>query len=107
MPVRRNIVPTRAPLTAAIQELLSLGGPFLGEAGLYNALYQSDLQVQAVSVRNGRAIIELVGTYRIRGVCDAPRVEAQFEQTVVQFATVDDVQVFINDVPLETLNSQR
>jgi len=39
------------------------------------------------------------------GVCDAPRVEAQIEQTALQFSTVHEVAVFINDVPLEDVLS--
>jgi hypothetical protein len=41
------------------------------------------------------------------GVCDAPRVEAQIKQTALQFSTVSDVEVFIDDIPLEDVLSQK
>ena len=41
------------------------------------------------------------------GVCDSPRFEAQIEQTALQFSTVSNVEVFINDIPLEDVLSQQ
>ena len=41
IPVVIDIEPTIAPLTAAINRLLSLDEQYYGESGLYNALYQS------------------------------------------------------------------
>jgi hypothetical protein len=41
------------------------------------------------------------------GTCDAPRLAAQIEQTALQFSTVNDVAVFVNDVPLEDVLSQK
>jgi hypothetical protein len=41
------------------------------------------------------------------GTCDSPRFEAQIEQTALQFPTVTDVAVFINDVPMEDALSQK
>jgi len=34
------------------------------------------------------------------GECDTPRVQAQLEQTVLQFPTVTDAAIFINGRPL-------
>jgi hypothetical protein len=39
------------------------------------------------------------------GVCDNPRVEAQIEETALQFATVSEVAVFVNGKPLEEIIS--
>lgn len=41
------------------------------------------------------------------GVCDAPRLEAQIEQTALQFSTVNEVAVFVNDKPLEEVLSSK
>jgi hypothetical protein len=41
------------------------------------------------------------------GVCDSPRVQAQIEQTALQFSTVSEVEVFVNDTPLEEVLSQQ
>ena len=60
-----------------------------------------------VTIEQGKAIIHLAGTIVLGGTCDAPRVKAQIEQTALQFSTVSDVAVFVNDVPLEEVLSTR
>jgi hypothetical protein len=100
--IRRDIAPTRAPLRAALTELLAIEEQFYGQSGLYNALYQSDLQLDQVSIdETGKAIIHLSGQYTLAGVCDIPRFEAQIEATAKQFTTVNNVTVFINGIPME------
>lgn len=102
------IIPrTQGVLKAALEKLLSIKEQYYGESGLYNALYQSDLQLKSVTIDQGKAIIHLTGTVMLGGVCDAPRVEAQIKQTALQFSTVSDVEVFINDIPLEDVLSQK
>jgi len=44
-----------------------------------------------------------VGSYQIGGVCDEPRVQAQLERTVLQFAAVRQAVIFINGTRLEDL----
>jgi len=60
-----------------------------------------------VTIEQGKAIIHLTGTVVLGGVCDAPRLEAQIEQTALQFSTVSDVAVFVNDTPLEEVLSSK
>jgi hypothetical protein len=98
---------TQGVLRAALEKLLSAKQQFYGESGYYNALYQSDLQVSSVVIEQGKAIIHLTGSIVLGGTCDAPRVEAQIEQTALQFSTVNEVDVFVNDVPLEEALSTR
>ena len=105
MPVTVTIPPTQGILRAALEKLFSAKQQFYGESGFYNALYQADLQVEGVTIDQGKAVIHLSGTLMLGGVCDAPRVEAQIEQTALQFSTVQEVAVFINDVPLEDVLS--
>jgi hypothetical protein len=59
------------------------------------------LKADSVSIVNAKATIHLSGTLRLSGVCDNPRVEAQIEETALQFATVKQVQVFVNNIVLE------
>ncbi|HLO17956.1 MAG TPA: GerMN domain-containing protein, partial [Anaerolineales bacterium] len=92
-----TIPQTQGVLRAALEKLLSAKKQFYGESGLYNALYQSDLQVEKVTIEQEKALIHLTGTLMLGGVCDAPRVEAQIKQTALQFSTVNEVAVFIND----------
>jgi hypothetical protein len=101
IPINVTIPRTQGVLRAALEKLFSAKQQFYGESGYYNALYQSDLRVASVVIEQGKAIIHLTGTLMLGGTCDAPRVEAQIEQTALQFSTVNDVAVFINDVPLE------
>jgi LysM repeat protein len=101
--VPREVAPTRAPLTAALQELLGTGASVPGRPDLYNAIGQSNLQVEAIDVVGDTAIVRLVGNYQIGGVCDEPRVRAQLERTVLQFAAVRQAVIFINGVRLEDL----
>lgn len=101
--VQRDIAPTAGVLTAALKELLSLHDQTYGQSGLYNALYQSDLQVKRVAVLNGTAVIQLTGKLTLGGECDDPRVAAQLKSTALQFRTVRAVAVSVNGVPLEQL----
>lgn len=100
IPITVTIPRTQGVLRAALEKLLSAKQQFYGESGYYNALYQSDLQVASVKIEQGKAIIHLTGTIMLGGACDVPRVEAQIEQTALQFSTVNEVAVFVNDVPL-------
>lgn len=103
--VERQIAPTGAPLTAALNELLSLHDRSYGESGLYNALYQSDLHLKRVDLVQGAATIQLTGKLSLAGECDDPRVAAQIVNTALQFRTVRSVAVRVNGVPLEQLLS--
>src|SRR5688572_3365925 len=107
IPINVTIPSTQGVLRAALEKLFSAKQQFYGESGYYNALYQSDLEVGSVKIEQGNAIIHLTGTIVLGGVCDAPRVQAQIEQTALQFSTVSDVTVFVNDVPLEDVLSSR
>lgn len=107
IPINVTIPRTQGVLRAALEKLLSAKQQFYGESGYYNALYQSDLQVARVVMEQGKALIHLTGSIVLGGTCDAPRVEAQIEHTALQFSTVSEVAVFVNDVPLEEVLSTK
>jgi hypothetical protein len=96
IPVQIEIGPSQGVLRASLEKLLSLKDRFYGQSGLYDALYQSDLQLDSVTVAAGKAVINLTGTLTLGGVCDNPRVAAQLEATARQFPTVSEVSIFIN-----------
>ncbi len=100
-----EIAPTQGVLKAAIQALLSIKTRDYGQSGLYNALYQSNLQLDSVRIENGTASIYLSGSLLLGGECDNPRVEAQLTRTALQFATVQQVSIFINNRPLKDVLS--
>lgn len=105
VPVEFEIESTRAPLRPAIEKLLSIHDQFYGQSGLYNALYQSDLQVDKIEVENGRAIVELSGTLLSGGVCDDPRIIGQLRATAIQFSVIRDVRFIVNGRLLEDILS--
>src|SRR5215211_4256346 len=107
IPITVTIPRTQGVLRAALEKLFTAKQQFYGESGYYNALYQSDLQVASVTIEQGKAIVHLTGTIMLGGICDAPRVQAQIEETARQFSTVSDVTVFVNDVPLEEALSSK
>ena len=96
IPVQAQIEPTQGVLRAALEKLLSIKDQFYGQSGLYDALYQSNLQVESVTITNGKANVQLTGTMQLAGECDNPRVQAQLEDTVLQFPTVTSADIFIN-----------
>ncbi len=105
IPVTVTIAPTVGVLRAALEELLSLEDIYYGMTGLYNALHQSNLKLDSVSILQGKATIHLSGELMVSGVCDNPRIEAQLEETALQFSTVSQVSIFINGTPLEEVLS--
>jgi hypothetical protein len=100
VPVEVEIQPTQGTLKAALTRLLSIKDPYYGQSGLYHALYQSDLQVESASINGGTASVYLTGNLSMGGECDTPRVQAQLEQTVLQFPNVTEADIFINGQPL-------
>jgi hypothetical protein len=105
VPVTMEIPATSGVLRAALEKLLSLHSRDFGESGLYNALYQSDLKLDDVSISEGEAVIHLSGKLQSGGVCDDPRIIAQLTEIALQFNTVKHVSVFVNDQPLTRLLS--
>jgi len=101
IPVTIPIWPTSSleeQIAATLTVLLSFDDPFYGESGLYNALHQSDAQVEQVTVANGVATVELVGSIVSAGTCDDPRILGQLRQTVLA-AGVDEVVFSLNGAP--------
>ena len=103
--VQVEITPTQGVLKAALQALLAIKTKDYGQSGLYNALYQSDLQLDSVKIENGTASIYLTGSLLLGGECDNPRVEAQLTQIALQFSTVTQAAIFINNKPLKDILS--
>jgi hypothetical protein len=96
VPVQVQIEPTQGVLKAALEALLAIKVQYYGQSGLYNALYQSDLQVESVKITDENAEVHLTGSLILGGECDNPRVQAQLEQTILQFSTVSQASVYIN-----------
>lgn len=105
--ITREIPPTRAPLRAALEELLRMPRKSGTGRELHNALHGSKLRLNRVSVRRGEAVIHLSGLLVTGGVCDSPRIQGQIEETALQFPTVKKMRVYINGRPLLDYFSER
>jgi hypothetical protein len=105
VPISVFIPPTQGVLKASMEKLLTAKQQFYGDGKYYNALYQSNLEVESVTIEQGKASVHLSGTVMLGGECDTPRFAAQIEQTALQFSTVTEVDVFINGQPLEEVLS--
>lgn len=105
--VEVSVAPTVAVLRTSLNELLAIKTAYYGQSGLYNALYQSDLSIDQLGLQNGLASIYLIGDLVIGGTCDGPRVLEQLRASALQFSTVTSVEIFINNVPLEEVLSQK
>jgi Sporulation and spore germination len=105
VPAQIVIPPKAGTLKAAVNALLSIKDQYYGQSGLYNALYQSNLQLDSASINNGIATVSLSGTLSMGGECDTPRVQAQLEQTILQFPTVKKASIFVNGKPLQEVLS--
>ena len=71
------------------------------QSDLYNALWQSNLTLDAVTVVDTTADVVLSGQMQLSGECDNPRVKAQLESTVKQVSGVETVHVMLNGKTLD------
>ena len=65
------------PVEGALRTLLADHSQHLGQSGLDNALWRSRLAVQSVTRTGASITAHLVGTLKMGGECDIPRVEQQ------------------------------
>lgn len=105
IPVKRTVSGTNV-LQAALTELLHYNQQYFGESGLYNALYQSRLQVEDIQIEDAVATVKFIGEVSVGGVCDVPRFEEQIKSTILQFPMISQTEVFINNRPLKDFFSQ-
>lgn len=106
--VKRPVTPTNQPIQVALQELFSVKDQYIGQSGLYNALYQSNLVVESVSVQtSGLAEVALTGTMQLGGTCDSPRFKGQIEQTIMAQPGISAANVTINGKTMDEVLSQK
>ena len=108
--VQRDIEPTTAPLTAAMNELFSLEDTEV--EGWQNFIAQTNetlsFERARVILTTGEASIFLSGRLSgLGGVCDNPRARAQIIHTARQFPNITDVQIYLNGEPTDLQPSGR
>jgi len=100
--VQKTLPSSKAPLSAVLTELLSLNTQYYGENKLYNALYQSGLKLSTVIINpGGKTTMKLFGDVKLGGVCEGPRIIGQLRQTTLQFPSVKEVTIYLNDKLIE------
>jgi hypothetical protein len=102
--VSRNVKSTSAA-EGALQALLADKSEKYGTTGLRNALWQSNLRLDSITVDDKTADVKLSGDLQLAGVCDNPRVKAQLEDTVKESSGVTTVNVTINGKTLDEVLS--
>lgn len=101
------VATTSAPLTytnklqAAMEALLANHSAEVGQSGLNNTLWQSNLAVADASIAGGVATVNLSGNFVQGGECDSPRIIAQLRQTASAASGAATVNININGIPLE------
>jgi hypothetical protein len=99
VPIEVQIAPTKRVLRAAIETLLSLPKNKRAD-GLINALADSHLRVNDVTLVRGKATLALSGQFKVAGVGAEAYTIAQLRATARQFPTVKDVVILVNGCPL-------
>lgn len=95
--VTRDVPATSAPLTAAMQSLFAEESQQVGSNFNFIARTKNTLKFNHATVENGTASIYLTGSVSgLAGVCDDPRAQIQIEETALQFATVQKVDIYLN-----------
>lgn len=103
-----TVATTTAPLTSAMQKLFSLGTTSV--SGHFNFIDRTDetLKFSRAEVTSGTARIYLTGSLSgLAGVCDDPRAQIQIEETALQFATVQRVEIYLNGTLTNLTPSQQ
>ena len=107
VPVVVQVPYTQGVLRASLEKLLSIKDQYYGQSGLYNVFYQSNLTIDKLTIKSGLADIQLKGKLVLGGTCDSPRVQAQLEETALQFSTVKKVTISVNGTSLKKLLSEK
>lgn len=98
-------VTTNDAIKSSMKTLLANHKKDYGQSGLYNALYQSKLTFQSSTINDDTVAVALSGTITQGGECDAPRVQAQLEQTAATAAGVKDAEITVNGTSLKDVLS--
>ena len=100
---RQVVSGEKSLIETAVKELISINPDKELNSDLYNAFSNSRLKVESVTVENGMATIRLNGELKLGGVCDNPRIKEQLRRTVLQFSSVNDINIFINEETLDDI----
>ena len=97
-PVERGIPTSDAPARAALAELLAGPTPTEQTAGYFTSI-NSGVTIQSLTIQDGVAVVdfdERLG-FQVGGSCRVSAIRAQITETLMQFSTVKNVVVSINN----------
>jgi len=82
----------------ALEHLFSIKTEYYGS--FYNPLYQSNIRVESVKMKNGLITVNLRGTYvPADDDCGGTRVKAQIWDTIKQQRAVQTTNIYLNGIP--------
>lgn len=73
----------------------------------YNSLAMSEISIDRIVLNDSNVDVYLGGQLLIGGMCDAPRVMSQLQETVLQFEDVDSAVFYINGEELGDFLSEK
>jgi len=85
-------------IETALRSLLT----YQNKSGFKNIIFNSDLKLQSIDIKNTHAKVNFDGKLSLSGACDIPRVLAQLERTILQFDSIKSVEFIVGDKPLNT-----
>ncbi|NUL45478.1 GerMN domain-containing protein [Cellulosimicrobium funkei] len=79
----------------------------VGSEGLMNALYQSELTVQDVTIDGDTVTVDLSGQPMSAGTCADPQIIAQLENTAIANAGTYTAEILVDGEPIQDVMSQK
>lgn len=94
----KNIQPTTQPLMVALKELFMYEPTVRFNPGNF-AVTQKNIFFHGVTIENKTAKVYLLGTLGpVSGSCDRSRLQIQIEETVLQYPTMEKVEIYLNEI---------
>lgn len=107
VPTKADGVTANNQLQLSFEHLLANHDKQIGQSGLDNTLWQSNLQFVS-AVKSGDVVtVQLSGTVLSGGVCDDPRIIAQLKQTAMVAVGAGEAEVLVNGMPIEQVLSAK
>lgn len=88
---------------ATFDHLLSEKSKDIGQSGLYNSLYQSDLTFDHSKMDGKTLNVYLLGDVKSSGACDNPRIKAQLETTAKAASGAERAVIFVGPRSLDEI----
>lgn len=105
MRVEGEITQASDVVVASFEALLGNQEREIGQSGLYNALYQSDLSISHWAKDGDMITVDLTGSLKSGGACDDARITKQLESTAAMAAGASQATILVDGTPIEEILS--